>query len=122
VLVILSILAAVVIPKFTNKSESARKAAAKTDIANMETAIDSFEVEAGRFPTTEEGLGALVTSPGSVKAWGGPYLKNVKPDPWGNAYVYRFPGQNNVHGYDLFSYGPDGHEGGGDDITNWEAQ
>src|SRR4051812_27047059 len=82
VLVILSILAAVVIPKFTNKSESARKAAAKTDIANMETAIDAFEVEAGRFPTTEEGLQALVKAPGGVKAWGGPYLKNVKSDPW----------------------------------------
>ena len=122
VLVILSILAAVVIPKFTNKSESARIAAAKTDIANMETAIDSFEVEAGRFPTTEEGLGALVNAPQSVKKWGGPYIKQVKSDPWGNPYVYRDPGQYNTSGFDLVSYGPDGREGGGDDIDNWSTQ
>lgn len=122
VLVILGILAAVVVPKFTNKSEKARMAAARTDISHIEVALDSFEVEAGRPPTTEEGLGALVLAPASVKAWGGPYLKQVKPDPWGNPYVYRYPGQNNANGYDLFSFGPDGNEGGGDDIDNWSVQ
>ena len=123
VLVILAILAAVVVPKFTNKSEMARKAAAKTDIANMETALDSFEVESGRFPTTEEGLGALIQPPANIKAWGGPYLKRGIPtDPWGNPYAYRFPGQYNATGYDLFSFGPDGNEGGGDDIDNWSQQ
>ena len=120
VLVILAILAAVVVPKFTNKSEMARKAAAKTDIANLETALDSFEVEAGRFPTTEEGLGALIQAPANVKAWGGPYIKRGIPnDPWGHPYAYRFPGQYNANGYDLFSFGPDGNEGGGDDVDNW---
>jgi general secretion pathway protein G len=119
VLVILAILAAVVVPKFTNRSEQARKSAARTDIANLETVLDAFEVDAGRFPSNEEGLGALVQQPNSVKAWHGPYVKRVPIDPWGNPYVYRYPGQNNANSYDLFSFGPDGHEGGGDDVDNW---
>ena len=120
VLVILAILAAVVVPKFTNRSEQARKAAAKTDIANLETTLDAFEVDAGRFPTTEEGLAALVQQPSNVKAWNGPYIKRGVPsDPWGHPYAYRFPGQYNANGYDLFSFGPDGNEGGGDDVDNW---
>ena len=120
VLVILAILAAVVVPKFTGRSEQAREAAAKTDIAQMETALDAFEVDAGRYPDSTEGLGALITPPQNVKAWKGPYLKrDVAKDPWGQPYVYRFPGQNNVTGYDLFSTGKDQREGGNDDITNW---
>jgi general secretion pathway protein G len=123
VLVILAVLAAVVVPKFTGRSEQARKAAARTDIAMLETALDAFEVDAGRYPTTEEGLAALVTPPASIKAWHGPYIKRGVPnDPWGNPYVYRFPGQNNATGYDLASFGPDGNEGGGDDIDNWTQQ
>ena len=123
VLVILAILAAVVVPKFTNRSEQARIAAARTDIANLETAIDAFEVDASRFPTTEEGLGALIQAPANVKGWHGPYIKRGVPnDPWGNPYAYRFPGQFNANGYDLFSFGPDGNEGGGDDIDNWSQQ
>lgn len=120
VLVILSVLAAVVVPKFTNRSEQARSTAAKADIATLELQIDAFEIDASRCPTTEEGLAALVEPPPNVKAWKGPYLKRGVPkDPWGNDYVYRSPGQHNVSGYDLFSMGPDGHEGGNDDIDNW---
>jgi general secretion pathway protein G len=123
VLVILAVLAAIVVPKFTGRSEQARKAAAKTDIAMIEMQLDAFEVDAGRYPTTEEGLAALVAPPASIKAWHGPYLKRGVPnDPWGNPYVYRFPGQNNVNGVDLWSYGPDGNDGGGDDIDNWTQQ
>ena len=120
VLVILAVLAAVVVPKFTGRSEQARKAAARTDIAMLETALDAFEVDAGRYPTTEEGLAALVQPPASVKAWQGPYIKRGVPnDPWGNPYNYRFPGQMNVNGYDLYTFGADGNEGGGDDVDNW---
>ena len=112
-------LAAVVVPKFTARSEQARTTAAKTDISSMETALDAFEVDCGRYPSTEEGLRALVEAPGNVQNWRGSYLKRGVPkDPWGNEYVYRFPGGNAANSYDLYSFGPDGREGG-DDITNF---
>src|SRR5688572_29533444 len=83
VLVILAILAAVVVPKFTGRSEQAKEAAAKTDIAQMETALDAFEIDAGRYPAQDEGLGALTLQPPSVTKWKGPYLKRDVPrDPW----------------------------------------
>lgn len=120
VLVILAVLAAVVVPKFTNRSEQARTAAAKTDVAVIETALDAFEIDNGRFPSSEEGLGALLEQPTNATNWQGPYLKRGMPvDPWGNAYVYVYPGSHTTNGYDLYSYGPDGREGGDDDITNW---
>jgi len=123
VLTILAILAVVVVPKFTGRSEQAKVTAAGTDIASMELAIDSFEIDCARYPTTEEGIGALVEQPSGLTEWKGPYLKRGVPkDPWGNPYVYRCPGQHNVHGYDLYSYGPDGQEGGGDDIDNWSER
>ena len=120
VLVILAVLAAVVVPKFTGRSEQAREAAAKADIASLELALDQFEVDAGRFPSSDEGLAALVRQPSNVRTWNGPYIKRGPPnDPWNNPYVYRYPGQNNPKGYDLYSAGPDGSDGGDDDITNW---
>ena len=119
VLVILAILAAVVVPKFTARSEQAKEAAAKTDIANMETALDAFEIDTGRYPSSDEGLAALVNQPNNANGWKGPYLKKmVVNDPWGNPYVYRQPGQHNTTSYDLFSMGADGREGN-DDVTNW---
>ena len=123
VLVILAVLAAVVVPKFTGRSEQARVAAAKADIATIELALDQFEIEAGRYPTTDEGLAALITPPQQVRGWSGPYLKKGMPvDPWGRPYGYRFPGQINPGSPDVFSFGPDGNEGGGDDIDNWSQQ
>ncbi len=120
VLVILATLAALVVPKFAGRSEQARVTAAKTDIAMLETALDAFEVDTGRYPTTQEGLGALMTAPAGASAWRGPYVKrNVGNDPWGNAYQYRSPGLRNTQGYDLFSAGPNGVEGDGDDLVNW---
>jgi len=122
VLVILAVLAAVIVPKFTNRSEQARVTAAKTDISMLETALDAYEIDNGGFPSTEEGLGALVQAPGSAADWKGPYIKRGAPsDPWGNAYVYRYPGTNNPNSYDLSSLGPDGREGN-DDINNWSRQ
>ena len=124
VLVILAVLAGIIVPKFTNRSEQARVTAAKTDIAFLETALDTFEVDNGRFPTTDETLNALISNPGSLPNWSGPYIKGrstLPTDPWGQPYVYRYPGQHNPNGYDLYSLGKDGREGG-DDITNWSAQ
>ena len=123
VLVIISALAAVVVPRFTRRSEQARITAARADISNLEVALDAFEVDTGRFPDDGEGLGALVNRPSDVDEWYGPYIKRGVPqDPWGNQYVYEYPGQHNVNGYDLYSYGPDGQNGGGDDIDNWSQR
>lgn len=122
VLVILAVLAMVVVPKFTGRSEQARETAAKTDIANLETALDAFEVDCGRFPSTEEGLAVLLQAPAGVQNWRGPYIKRTPVDPWGNAYLYRYPGAHNPSSYDLSSGGPDGREGGDNDISNWTQQ
>lgn len=123
VLVILATLAAVVVPRFARRSEQARITAARTDIASLELAVDAFEVDTSRYPTSEEGLNPLIQKPSDVTAWHGPYIKRGVPkDPWGNPYVYKCPGDHNQEGYDLHSFGPDGREGGNDDIDNWSEQ
>ncbi len=120
VLAILAALTAILAPRFTKRSEQARITAARADIASLETALDAFEVDTGRYPTTEEGLTALVEQPGDVTGWRGPYIKRGVPkDPWGNPYVYQQPGQHNTDTYDLHSMGPNKQEGGDDDIDNW---
>jgi general secretion pathway protein G len=119
VLVILAVLAAVVVPRFTGRSEQARQTAAKTDIANIKLALNIFEQDCGRFPSNEEGLRALMEAPGGVQEWHGPYLESMPTDPWGREYVYRYPGVHNTRGFDLFSLGPDGREGS-NNITNWD--
>lgn len=120
VLVILAALAAVVVPRFTKRSEQARVTAARADVANIEVALDAFEVDSGRYPASEEGLKALMEAPSGLTGWKGPYLKRVVGnDPWGKPYVYTCPGQHNADTYDLHSFGPDGQDGTEDDIDNW---
>jgi general secretion pathway protein G len=119
VLVILAILAAVVVPKFTGRTEQARVSAAKAQISMMKNAISMFEADTGRFPATEEGLKALVEKPGDLANWkqGGYMTDNKIPDdPWGRPYIYRCPGTTGKD-FDLFSVGPDGNEGGTDDVS-----
>ncbi len=122
VVIIIGILVAMVAPRLTGKSQQARIAASQADInAHLSTALDLFELGVGRFPTTQEGLAALRTAPSGATGWKGPYLKrDVPKDPWGRKYAYRSPGQHNREDYDLFSTGPDGVEGGDDDVTNWQ--
>ena len=124
VVIIISILVAMVVPRLMGRSDQAREAAARADIeANLASALDLYEVDIGTFPRTEEGLQALRGVPSNAKVakrWKGPYIKKKPLDPWGNPYVYQFPGTHGS-GYDLFSYGKDGNEGGGDDIANWET-
>ena len=124
VLVILATLAAIVVPKFTGHSQRAKVTSAETQIANFSTALDAFEIDCGRYPTTTEGLRALVDKPASDSdGWVQPYLQqDVPKDPWGNDYVYRYPGQYNQYGYDLYSVGPDHKLGGDDDIKNWSEE
>ncbi len=121
VLVILATLATIVAPKLTGQSQKAKITATRTQISQFEVALDAFEIDMGRYPTTSEGLRALVERPASgADNWQQPYLKSGIPqDRWGKEYQYRCPGQYNRDGYDLFSFGPDGKLSGGDDITNW---
>lgn len=122
VVIIIGVLVAMVAPRLTGRSRQAREAAAQADInAHLSAALDMFELDNGRFPTTAEGMDALRTAPSGVRRWKGPYLKRPIPmDAWGRPYIYRSPGQHNREDYDLFSYGPDGVEGNKDDITNWK--
>jgi general secretion pathway protein G len=123
VLVILTALAAVVVPRFTKRSEQAKLTAARTDISQIDLALEVFEKDCEHYPTTSEGLQALVEQPGSTEGWRGPYIKRGLPsDPWGNPYVYSCPGQHNTDGFDLYSYGPNRQEGGEDDIDNWSPR
>lgn len=117
VLVILAVLAAVVVPKFTNRRQQANTSATKAQISNFETSISQFEIDTGRFPTNDEGLESLVINPG-VEGWNG-YMKKIPNDPWGKPYIYRFPSnRGGSHDYDVLSLGPDGREGTEDDIAN----
>lgn len=123
VMVILVILASIVVPKMTGYSERARKSKAVTEIGSFKTALSAFEIDCGRFPTTEEGLNALVHAPSGVQGFKqGGYMDEIPLDPWGNPYQYRAPGQHNPDTYDVFTMGADGHEGGTDDIGNWTSQ
>lgn len=123
VLVILATLAAIVTPKFAKRSAQAKITAARTQIAELEVALDAFEIDVSRYPANAEGLRALVEKPtSSADGWLQSYLKSVPQDPWGNDYVYRYPGQYNQDGYDLYSCGPDGKLGGEDDIVNWSKE
>ena len=123
VLTILSILAAVVLPNLMLRGEQAREAAARTDIANLSTAIDIFEVDNGYYPRGAEGLQSLMIQPREAQStWKGPYLKKNKIplDPWKRPYVYENPGKHNPTSYDIYSRGKDG-DGGNNAIGNWIA-
>ncbi len=115
VMVILAILAAVVVPKFTGRTQQAQIAAAKSDIASLKLALTAFETDNSRFPTQEEGLNALVNKPADLDTWKHAYIEQVRKDPWGHDYIYRYPSQTGKD-FDLLSGGPDGREGGGDDV------
>ena len=84
----------------------------------MKASLFRYRIDNGRYPTTEEGLQALLTAPGSANNWKGPYMESLPKDPWGADYQYRFPGKNTTDGYDVYSLGNDGVESG-DDIGNW---
>ena len=119
VLVILGILAAIVIPKFSGRTEQAKEQAAVTQISTFKTALDSFEVDTGSYP---KGLIDLIQQPRDAQNWRGPYLQSdsIPKDPWGNDYIYKFPGSHApALAYDLSSGGP---PGGDKPIANWTIQ
>jgi general secretion pathway protein G len=123
VITIIGLIMALVAPRVLNYLAESKVKAAKIQIESLGSALDLYYLDEGHYPSTAEGLAALVQHPeDSSTTWNGPYLKGavVPADPWGNAYVYRSPGE---HGpYDIVSYGADGHEGGtgtASDITSW---
>ncbi|MCX7096108.1 MAG: type II secretion system major pseudopilin GspG [Methylobacter sp.] len=127
VVVILGILASIIVPKIMGRPDEARAAKAKQDIRAVTAALDLYRLDNFSYPTTEQGLEALVTKPSNLAAganWKkGGYLDSLPTDPWNKPYLYLQPG---VHGeFDLYSFGADGVEGGSDaaaDITNWNLK
>jgi general secretion pathway protein G len=123
VLTLIGIVMGIVGGNYLGQGEKAKQKAAKIEIEQIGQTLDLFRLEVGRYPTTQEGLQALITAPTGVPNWNGPYWKkNTLPkDPWTNEYKYAAPGQHGA--YDLWSYGADGKEGGegtNKDITSWE--
>ena len=121
VLVLIGVVMGIVGSKFIGQGEEAKRKAAKIEINQIGNTLDLFKLEVGRYPTTSEGLQALITAPSGVASWNGPYWKNgtIPKDPWGNEYKYTSPGAKGP--YDIVSYGSDGKEGGdgpAKDITN----
>ncbi len=113
VMLILAILAAMIVPRIIGRSEDAKVARAVSDLATVRTMLDNFRIDVGRYPSTEEGLEALRSAPSDANGWRGPYSqKPIGVDPWGNAYIYEWPGSDGDDSYILLSYGADGSAGG----------
>jgi len=122
VLVILGLLAGLVGPQVLRYTGSAKSDTAQLQIEELGAGLDLFHLEVGRYPSSQEGLKALVEKPTGVRVWNGPYLKKkrIPTDPWGNDYHYQSPGEQGV--YDLYSYGNDNMEGGEGndaDVVSW---
>jgi len=121
VMVIIGLLAAYVGPKYFSQVGKSEIKMAQAQIDALEKALHQYRLDVGSYPSSEQGLAALMTSPGNEPRWQGPYLSKTPPaDPWRNPYVYQYPGENSE--FDLLSLGRDGQPGGeGDaaDITNW---
>ena len=123
VLVVIGILAAAIIPQFVHTTKDAKISAAKGNVAELESSLGRFNVNMDRYPTTEEGLKALLEAPaGEESKWRGPYISTLRDDPWGNPYQYRCPGMHHPTTFDVWSRGADGANGGeaeNADIGNW---
>ena len=126
VVVIIGMLVAMVGVSVAKHSGTAKIGTAAAQISNYKTALSTYQLDSGVFPTTDQGLQALVSPPTSAPVpmkWNGPYLDPavVRPDPWGRAFIYQHPPQNNPdpEGFDLFSVGPDGIPGTADDVVSW---
>ena len=124
VMVIIGLLMALVGPRFIRQEEKAKVKAARAQIELLGTALDTFRLDCGRYPNSQEGLAALRQRPFGLDRWDGPYLKkDVPKDPWERQYYYRSPGEGG-RPYDLLSYGADGAPGGDSDnrdVTSWEG-
>ena len=124
VVIILGVLAATIIPQFMGSTQEAKVSAAKAHVAVLETAVEQFYLHMDRYPTQDEGLSILEKAPANDAAkWRGPYIKQLRKDPWTHPYQYRRPGTNHPTSFDLWSQGSDGADGGENDaadIGNWQ--
>ena len=127
VVVIIAVLASIVAPNVFRHVDTAKSVAAQAQISTLGAALDAYRLDNGRYPTTEQGLAALWQQPTGAPRpanWRGPYLRQPPPsDPWGAAFVYRFPGERTPTGFDLSSLGADGAPGGtgeAADVTSWK--
>ncbi|MGQ9660805.1 MAG: type II secretion system major pseudopilin GspG [Kiritimatiellia bacterium] len=119
VVIIIASLAAMVVPHLFPAADEMKRNIAKGDIATISTQLKIYRLHTGRYPTTEEGLRALLVRPSSAANWYGPYLEKEPRDPWGREYQYRSgPGVRSLVGFDLWSLGPD-PQNADDDVTNW---
>ena len=125
VVTIIGLFAALVAPRMLKKGDAARVTAARAQVNSFMTALGTYKLDTGTFPTTEQGLLALRAKPTDVNQWAGPYLPQEIPvDPWGHPYAYKFPGEHGDEP-DVISYGADGQPGGDGlnaDILSWKAQ
>jgi len=111
VIVIIGLLTAIVGPRYFSQIGKSEQGAARAQIEAFSKALDAYRLDTGRYPSTEQGLQALVVKPSGEAKWNGPYMqKKIPPDPWGREYIYRSPGQTAE--FDLLSYGKDGQAGG----------
>jgi len=124
VVVIIGLLAGLVAPRYFGQVGKSNTNVARAQIDALGKALDTYRLDVGTYPTSEQGLQALITKPDGVDRWQGPYLqKGIPADPWGRAYRYKTPGDHN-NDYDLLSYGSDGQVGGtgeAADVTNWDV-
>lgn len=119
VVIIIAALAGMVVPRLWPITDDAKRSIASADIASISTSIRLFRFHCDRFPTTQEGIDALLVCPGSLTTWKGPYLERKPLDPWKRPYQYVCPGTHNQGGFDLSSKGPD-EQNASDDVNNWE--
>ncbi len=126
VITILALLGGIVMPRVIGRLRQAKPQKAAIDIKQIGMALDMYAADNGEYPTTEQGLQALITQPTSPPEptnWNGPYVDPTRfLDPWGNQYIYTSPSTHEGYDYDLYSYGADGQEGGtgeAADITSW---
>jgi general secretion pathway protein G len=120
VLIILVVIFSIVTPKLFGTKEKADIDATKVQIGAMQSAFDLYRLHTNRYPVQLEDLWKEPSDAALAEKWGGPYLDQLKPDPWGNPYQYSAEGKHNPDKYDLWSYGPDGQNGSDDDIGNWD--
>lgn len=111
VILILAILAALIVPKVLGRADQAKEAKAKADVASLSNALDTYRLDTGSYPSSEEGLEVLITQPSGVEGWKGPYVKAAL-DPWGHSYEYEYPGSGGPNTFVIRSLGSDGQPGG----------
>jgi len=119
VVIILASLAAMIVPRIMGRADDAKMNIARGEIGSITTALKLYKLDNGVYPTTQEGLGALMTQSSSAENWKGPYLEKAPVDPWKRDYKYKYKGNNNTSGFDIWSLGPD-ESNDGDNVNNWD--